>query len=121
MSFDFVERRQHPRIDVVRAIFIEVVQRGGRVDDAIVRCETVDISVGGLRLRVPTEIEPGSRLNIAVPMEDWKENLELAGEAMWCRPTDTGDGYWVGLELGDTTRDNMARWCRVVHQLSPRD
>ena len=45
--------------------------------------------------------------------------LELVGEAKWCRPTDTDDAYWVGLELKDTTRDNMERWCKVVHQLAP--
>lgn len=121
MSYDFVDRRQHPRIDVVKAIFIEVVRRGGRADDAIMRCEAVDVSVGGLRLYVPAAIEPGSTLNLAVPMEDWKENLELVGEARWCQSAHDGDGYWVGLELKDTTHDNMERWCKVVHQLTPRE
>lgn len=121
MGYDFVERRQHPRVDVVKAIFIEVVRRGAKADDAIMRCEAVDVSVGGLRLHVPAAIEAGSTLNLAVPMDDWKENLELVGEARWCRPADEGDGYWMGLELKDTTRDNMERWFKVVHQLSPRD
>ena len=117
MAYDFTERRQHPRIEVVKAIFIEVVSRGG--DNPVHRCETVDISVGGLKILVPEVIPEGSQLNLAVPMEDWKENLELVGEAKWCRPTDMGDAYWVGLELKDTTRDNMERWCKVVHQLAP--
>ncbi len=53
-------------------------------------------------------------------MEDWKENLELVGQAMWCRPREDAPGYWVGLELKDTTRENMERWFKVVHQLSPQ-
>lgn len=121
MGYDFVERRQHTRVDVVKAIFIEVVRRGRQTDQAIIRCETVDISVSGLRLYVPTEIAAGSTLNLAVPTEDWTENLELVGEAKWCRPAEGRDGFWVGLELMDTTRENMERWCKVVHQLSPRD
>ena len=33
--------------------------------------------------------------NIAVPMDDWKENLELVGEAMWVRQADDKKCYWV--------------------------
>ena len=74
---DYTDRRKHERIEVVQAIFIEVVNRGSRreADNPVIRCETVDISVGGLKLLVPEVVQPGSRLNLAVPMEDWKENL----------------------------------------------
>lgn len=115
------ERRKYPRINIERAIYVEVVRRGSltEADNPIIRCETLDVSVGGLRIWVPEQIAQGSVLNIAAPMEDWKENLELAGEAKWCRPVDDGSGYWVGLDLKDTTRDNMERWCKVVHQLAP--
>ncbi len=121
MSYDYTERRKHERIDVVQAIFIEVVSRNSasEAENPVVRCETVDISVGGLRALVPEPIEVGSRLNLAVPMDDWKENLELVGEAMWCRPAKNKAGYWLGLELKDTSRENMERWCKVVHLLSP--
>ena len=55
---------------------------------------------------------------IAVPMEDWKENLELSGEAVWVRPVEQGDGYWVGLELHDSDWETMKKWFKVVHSLS---
>ena len=51
-------------------------------------------------------------------MDDWKENLELVGEAMWCRPAEGKPGYWVGLELKDSSREDMEKWCKVVHTLS---
>lgn len=122
MSFDYTDRRQHDRIDVVQAIFIEVVGRGSRreSDNPILRCETVDISVGGLKIFVPEEITAGSHLNLAVPMDDWKQNLELQGEAMWCRPAEGREGYWVGLQLWDASREEMERWCRTVHSLAPK-
>jgi hypothetical protein len=120
MSFDFTDRRKFERIEVVQAIFIEVVKRGSRseAENTIVRCETVDISVGGLKIYVGEAIPPGSQLNLAAPMDDWKENLELAGEAKWCRPAEGRPGYWVGLALGDSSLDDMERWCKVVHTLS---
>ena len=82
------------------------------------KCETVDISVGGLRVRVPETMPQGSRLNIAVPLDDWKENLELEGEAMWVKPVEEGEGYWVGLRLGDSSYEDMKKWFKVVHTLS---
>ena len=117
---DYQNRRKHQRIEVAQAIFIEVVNRRSRSEseNTIIRCETVDVSVGGLKVYVSDSIAIGSRLNIAVPMEGWKENLELVGEAVWVRPAEGKEGFWVGLELRDSTRDNMEKWFRVVHSLS---
>lgn len=120
MTQDFINRRKHPRVSTVQALFIEVVGRDSRreSENTVIRCETVDISVGGLRIHVPEEIASGSRLNIAVPFGDWKDNLELVGQAMWCKPAEGQTGYWVGLELGDSSREDMERWCQVVYMLA---
>lgn len=116
---DYIERREYPRIAVERAIYIEVASRASRseADSTIFRCETVDISVGGLRIRVPEPIVQGSKLNIGVPMDEWKENLELAGEVMWVGRADDDNGYWVGLQLEDTSREDMEKWYRAVQFL----
>ena len=120
MTLDYSDRRKHQRIEVVKAIFIEVVSRSsrGESDNTIIRCETVDVSVSGLRIYVTQAIAKGSTLNIAVPMDDWKENLELVGEAVWVKPLETGEGFWVGLELRDSNLENMRKWFKVVHTLS---
>jgi PilZ domain len=120
VTLDYTDRRRHQRIEVVKAIFIEVVGRGsrGESDNAIIRCETVDVSVSGLRIYVTQAIAQGSRLNIAVPMDDWKENLELVGEAVWVKPLENGEGFWIGLELRDSNLENMRKWFKVVHTLS---
>lgn len=120
MTQDYTDRRRHERIDVVRAIFIEVAQRGVRSEahNTIIRCETVDISVSGLRVHVSEAIAPGSHLNIAVPMEDWTDNLELVGEAMWAKPAENEEGFWVGLELRDSNPEDMKKWFEVVQRLS---
>ena len=117
---DYTDRRRYPRFDVAKAVFIEVVRRNSRSesDNEIIRCETVDVSVNGLRLYVTQFIPQGSKLNIAVPMEDLKENLELVGEAVWVKPVETGTGFWVGLELHDSSLENMKKWFKVVHTLS---
>ncbi len=120
MTRDYTDRRKHQRINLVKAIFIEVVRRGsrGESDNTIIRCETADVSVSGLRIYVTQPIAQGSKLNIAVPMDDWKENLELVGEAVWVKPLETGEGFWVGLELRDSNLESMKKWFKVVHSLS---
>ena len=122
MTDDFSERRKHPRVDVSWAIYIEVVSRGNRSEahNTIVRCETVDVSVGGLRVWVPEPIAQGSKLNIAVPMDEWKENLELAGKVMWAREAGDQAGYWLGLELEDSSHDDMRKWYEAVQHLQKR-
>lgn len=119
-ALEYPERRGHERLCVVQAIFVEVSPGGGRRggDSKVIRCETVDVSVAGLRLLVPEPIAAGSTLDIAVPMSDWQDNLELVGEAKWCHAARGKPGFWVGIELKDTTRENMEKWCIVVHQLS---
>jgi c-di-GMP-binding flagellar brake protein YcgR len=114
-----INRRKQPRVSVARALYIEVVQRGIRseADNTILRCETLDVSAGGLRLAVPIPIAQGTRLNIAVPMEDWKENLELVGEAKWSGAADNREGYWVGLEFTGSSREDMEKWFEVVTEL----
>jgi hypothetical protein len=120
MEYDYSDRRKHQRVSVEKAIYIEVVGRGSRseADNIVIRCETVDVSVSGLKIWVLEAIAQGSKLNIAAPMDDWKENLELVGKVMWLREADNSQGYWLGLELEDTGRDNMERWFRVVHFLN---
>lgn len=122
MSFQYTERRKHQRIHIERAIFVEVENPDSRTESGnqIMRCETVDVSVGGLKIWVPEAVEQGATLNIAAPMEDWKENLELSGKAMWVTPVEEPDrgGFWVGLELMDSSREDMEKWLKVVHRLS---
>lgn len=122
MSFQYTDRRKHQRIHIERAIFVEVDNPNSRTESGnqIMRCETVDVSVGGLKIWVPEPVDEGATLNIAAPMEDWKENLELSGKAMWVTAVDEADrgGFWVGLELMDSSREDMEKWLKVVHRLA---
>jgi len=122
MGYDYSDRRKHERINIENVIYVEEVRRGARpgAGNTIIRCETVDISVGGLRILVPEPFQQGSTLNIAVPADDWEENLELVGKAMWIKEAGNKMGYWVGLELEDSSREDMEMWFKVVQKLKMR-
>ena len=119
MALSTAERRQYERIEAVQAIFVEVVTPGSRkeTENSIFKCETVDVSIKGLRIFATQRIELGARLNLAVPQDGWIENLELVGEARWVGEAEDRDGYWVGLELQDTSKENMEKWFKVVSTL----
>jgi len=119
MNHDQNDRRRHPRFEVEKSIYLEVVGRNSRseADNKIFLCNTLDISVGGLRISLQEPVAEGSTVNIAVPENEWKENLELVGKVMWSKVADGKPGYWLGLELEDTSRENMERWFKVVHFL----
>lgn len=120
MTENYTDRRKFDRVDTVQPIFIEEIKPGGRsnADKDILRCETVDVSIKGLRIYVPQEIKKGSKLNIAVPDKDFIENLELVGVARWVTKAENKEGYWVGLELQDTSRENMEKWFKTVSMFS---
>lgn len=117
-----IERRRYERVDVAKAIYLEVVPRGvgRREQHPVMKCETLDVSIKGLRLLVPEAVTIGSVLNIAVPAEDWIENLELKGEVRWLQEAEKGPGFWLGLELQDTNRENMEKWFKTVQTLQQR-
>tara|TARA_R110001592_G_C13192961_1_gene753461 strand:+ start:12172 stop:12537 length:366 start_codon:yes stop_codon:yes gene_type:complete len=119
MTYQQNNRRKHPRFSVEKSIYLEVVSRGSRseADNTIFRCNTLDVSEAGLRIWVQESVAHGSAVNIAVPADEWKENLELVGKVMWSRAAEDKPGYWIGLELEDTSHENMERWFRVVQQL----
>lgn len=119
MSTTATERRKHERIGITQPIYIEILERGRRrsTSTEVIRCETVDISVQGLCIYVPMEIKQGTRLNIAVPEANWIENLELSAQARWIRKAQDGKGFWLGLELQDTSRENMEKWFKTVSML----
>ncbi|GAB5450991.1 MAG: hypothetical protein Hals2KO_13190 [Halioglobus sp.] len=116
---DFSDRRQYPRINVVRAIFIQMISNGiaGEATGPVLRCETVDVSVKGLRILVPAEVKPGSRLDIAIPEEGWIENIELIGVARWLKKADDRDGFWLGLELEESDESSLDKWADAIDML----
>ncbi|NQX88236.1 MAG: PilZ domain-containing protein [Halioglobus sp.] len=122
MSAANQERRQHERIEFAQAIYIEIVSRRRRPEsnNRILRCETVNVSVGGLQLFVPEPVPAGSKLHLAVPLQNGRNNLELTGLAVWVTPAKDNAGCWLGLQLDDSDKESMEKWFRVVHSLSSK-
>jgi hypothetical protein len=86
----------------------------------------VDVSLSGIGLVVGEDVEPGTELRVdfSLPGLDGKTlPVSLTAAVKSTRPaTRTGDdlpsGYRLGLftlEIDDSSRDNLVRYCYVVH------
>jgi PilZ domain-containing protein len=117
---DFSDRRKHERKNVVHDIYVEVAKRGVRSEahTTIFKCETVDVSSSGLKIISPQAIAIGATLNIAVPMQNWQDNLEFIALAKWSQELEDKDGFWIGLELQQESEEKTQNWLNVVQQLA---
>lgn len=119
MLYDGKDRRKYERINTKVPVFIETVVGHGYAEtgNILFRCETLDISAQGLKVWVPLHIPQGGVLNISVPGDDLTGNLELVGESIWVENSEVKSGYWVGLELKDTSPELMKNWFNIAHQM----
>lgn len=98
---DFADQLAQPatenrRRQRVRVLGSAIVRADGATVEAQGQC--VDLSAGGLRLRVSQPLTLGRRYELAVLMPGAAEALVYTTQASWCQARAGGDGYWVGFE-----------------------
>jgi len=108
------ERRSDERFDNSEAISLKIVfssENPGLLGKTI-SGETVDISASGMRISMEREIKIDSVLDVWVTLHEQNKKFFLTGNVRWCRPSDTGNDYQIGLvlrERTDTVTD-LASW-----------
>lgn len=113
------DKRKHVRLEGRGTAFIELlsaaVDKPGQAP--ILVCKSVDISRTGLRVCLDEPIEERSILQLGMDLPELEHTLYLIGEVRWSRPTDDGDGYWVGFELIESDETNIDEWYALVDAL----
>lgn len=109
------EKRQYPRFPLKRAAFIELLAADMESEDGsageVVPCYTVDVSRGGLQVRIHHPLTPGSILQIAVDMSDGGDTLYLAAEVRWSELGQvSGQGWIAGFMLMDAVDSDLDDW-----------
>jgi hypothetical protein len=77
----------------------------------IARCETLEVSGSGLRVRVGESLTVGAILQIGVEMPGQDEPFYLVGQVRW-RRQDTGNpGQWLaGFEILNAAGSDIEQW-----------
>ena len=114
------ERRADKRFDKSEEISLKIVfssENPGLLGKTM-SGETLDVSASGLRISMEREIKIDSVLDVWVTLHDQNKKYFLTGNVRWCRPSETGNSYQVGLvlrERTDTVTD-LVSWQKVFRK-----
>lgn len=103
--------RNHIRIRVDASVFIEVQAADETSPAMLEKCEVLDVSYGGFRARIATEVPQGALLSVCVELPAVEEPFFMVGEVMWCRPDDDANGGWLlGFKLLKSSDTDIDAW-----------
>jgi len=108
------ERRKFARLDLALNISYRVIERDPTppVDPR----ETIssDISMGGVRLMMPSRIENGTMLELEIYLgEDDSVPIKAEGEVVW-QSRISKTSFETGVMIKDMASDNKSRFMRFV-------
>ncbi len=65
--------------------------------------QLVNLSIEGLMIMSPNAVQPGTLLQLRIPLQCNNEVVEvlLGAESLWCDETDTSGVCWTGLHIID--------------------
>lgn len=104
------DRRAHARETRIERLLMQIAAAEGAPDlaGATLPAQTVDVSAGGLSLRLPRTLPAESHLELWVHITGDRGKYFLAGRVRWSRQ-DQG-GVLHGIELSPAAGDDLDRW-----------
>ena len=111
------ERRAEKRYEQNEALNMKIVFSSenpgllGKTMDG----STVDVSASGLRIMINQPIQIDSVLDVWVNLKQKNKKYFLTGNVRWCKETEVGGTYQVGLVLRERTDcvTDLASWQEV--------
>jgi len=117
MSND-INRRSEPRHQQQEALSLTIVFSSlnpGLLGKRL-KGSTIDISSSGLRITLPTALEPDSTIDMSITLKDDPDKFFLSGKVRWCKEAEEPGNYHIGIVLQDlfNTDTDYKRWRKVV-------
>lgn len=111
-------RRAEPRATRTETLFVQVRSVASAGDErSTLRCESADLSRGGIRIQVSIEIPKDELLEIWIKVQGQPRNFYLAGRACWCAPN--ARGAELGIKLHDAPGTDYKAWRRHKLRAKP--
>ena len=107
------DRRRFFRLPVESRVFIEIESAppGSLGPGKIARCETLDVSNSGLRVRLDEAVTVGAILQIGVELPGKDEPFYLVGQVRWRMRDREVKGKWVaGFEVLNAFGSDVEHW-----------
>lgn len=107
------EHRRFFRLPVESRVFIELESPapGSLGPGRVARCETLDVSQSGLRVRIGESVTVGAILQIGVELPGKDEPFYLVGQVRWRMRDKDVPGAWIaGYEILNALGSDVDQW-----------
>ena len=115
------DKRAQPRLDEHSTIFIETISASDThsQQEAIVICNSLEISASGVRVWVDNELESGSILQLGIELPELEQPLYVVGEVRWCSPApEPKNGYYAGFKLLESDGTDYEIWNQLIAEMA---
>ncbi len=109
------EHRKHVRLNLDCTVFLEL-NEGPTTDGSpaeVALCKSLDVSYGGLKVTLGTQLTVGAILPVAVELPAVEQTFHMVGEVKWCRPHPE-DGWAAGIQLLDSQNTDIDGWRELL-------
>ena len=106
------ERRSSRRSRRAETLFVQLAAIiEGETQRRTLKCESADLSLGGLRIQVAETLPVGNSVEVWIKLTDSPQTFYLVGSVRWCAPTD--HGAEVGIAVTDGPATDFKAWRRM--------
>lgn len=119
------EKRNFFRLPIESRVFIELESPppGSLGPGKVARCETLEVSQGGLRLRIGETVTVGAILQIGVELPGKEEPFYLVGQVRWRMQDKLEKGHWLaGFEILNAQGSDVDQWnaaLQIMDEFAP--
>lgn len=110
--------RNHIRIKMHTRIFVEVLAGTDSADSLVLPCEVMDVSYGGFRVSIASELTVGSILSVCAELPAVQDPFYMAAEVKWCRPSESSTDRWLaGFQLLMSSDSDIHAWRALLEHV----
>ena len=110
--------RNHIRIRMHTRIFVEVIAATEDSEGSLLKGDLVDVSQGGFRVGLESEVIVGSILSVCAELPAVDEPLFMSAEVKWCRPNEDGTPGWlVGFKVLNSSGTDSDSWRELLQHV----
>lgn len=110
-------KRDHIRIKMDAKVFVELAAATDTAEAELERCNVLDVSYGGLRVQLDSEVTEGAILAVCAELPGMSENFFMAAEVKWCKRQPDNDLWHVGFALVPSSDSDLAGWKELLEHV----
>jgi hypothetical protein len=110
--------RNHIRIKMHTRIFVEVIAATDSSESLLLQCNVVDVSYGGFRVNIESELIVGAILSVCAGLPGGEEPFYLGAEGKLCRPKDDGtSALLAGFKVLKSSETDIESWRELLEHI----